>query len=163
LRDIHLPEAIGWWPPAPGWWLLLGCFILLLGAIYAWLRWRTIQKNKPIIFSHADIIQAALMELDVIEQDAGSSEHGRQMVTDLSRLLRRCAVQLNNLDANAKSIAGLTGKAWLVWLDQRWDRHDFTQGSGQLLMHAPYHQGTIPPDDLAALLQVSRCWLEQQQ
>jgi len=103
------------------------------------------------------------MELDVIEQDADSAEHGRQMVTDISQLLRRCAVQLNNLDASAKSIAGLTSKAWLAWLDQRWDRHDFTQGSGQLLMHAPYHQATIPPDDLTALLQVSRCWLEQQQ
>ena len=22
LRDLHLPEAIGWWPPAPGWWFL---------------------------------------------------------------------------------------------------------------------------------------------
>jgi cbb3-type cytochrome oxidase subunit 3 len=23
LKDIHLPEAISWWPPAIGWWLLL--------------------------------------------------------------------------------------------------------------------------------------------
>ena len=30
LRDIHLPEAIGWWPLAPGWWILIigGCVLL---------------------------------------------------------------------------------------------------------------------------------------
>ena len=29
LRDLHLPDAIGWWPPAPGWWVL---FVLALAA-----------------------------------------------------------------------------------------------------------------------------------
>ena len=23
LRDLHLPEAVGWWPLAPGWWVLI--------------------------------------------------------------------------------------------------------------------------------------------
>ena len=27
LRDLHLPEAIGWWPLAPGWWVLLAMLV----------------------------------------------------------------------------------------------------------------------------------------
>ncbi|MDP7406676.1 MAG: DUF4381 domain-containing protein, partial [SAR324 cluster bacterium] len=22
LRDVHLPPAVSWWPPAPGWWII---------------------------------------------------------------------------------------------------------------------------------------------
>ena len=35
LRDIHLPAAPGWWPPAIGWWLLA---IVVAGAL-AWMIW----------------------------------------------------------------------------------------------------------------------------
>ncbi len=168
LRDIHLPEAIGWWPPAPGWWFLLGLSMLLIAATYWWLRWRKIQKNKPVVFSNADSIQAALLELDAITQDSDTSV--RQTVSEISQLLRRCAVQLSHCNADARgasntnataSVAGLTGKAWLAWLDQRWDRNDFTQGSGQILIDAPYRQN-IESDVLHELIRISRAWLEQQ-
>ena len=41
LRDLHLPDALGWWPLAPGWWVVIGnrcrsySRILLPGSIFA--------------------------------------------------------------------------------------------------------------------------------
>ena len=32
LRDLHLPEAIGWWPLAPGWWVVIA---LVAGALFS--------------------------------------------------------------------------------------------------------------------------------
>lgn len=29
LRDIHLPQAVHWWPPAPGWWLVAAMVLAL--------------------------------------------------------------------------------------------------------------------------------------
>ena len=31
LRDLHLPEAIGWWPLAPGWWLVIAIALVGIG------------------------------------------------------------------------------------------------------------------------------------
>ena len=42
LRDLHLPEAIGWWPLAPGWWVELAIVVVALGygAWRMYKRWR---------------------------------------------------------------------------------------------------------------------------
>ena len=36
LRDLHLPEAVGWWPLAPGWWGVIAVVTASLG----YLAWR---------------------------------------------------------------------------------------------------------------------------
>lgn len=37
MRDIHLPDPVGWWPPAPGWWLLLLLALATLAFSLVWL------------------------------------------------------------------------------------------------------------------------------
>ena len=44
LRDIHLPEVIGWWPPAIGWWILAA--VVLLAAVLWVLRYRAAWRQR---------------------------------------------------------------------------------------------------------------------
>jgi len=171
LRDIHLPEAIGWWPPSLGWWLLLALLVILIVAGIYWLRWREIQRNKPIVFSTQDMMQAALLELAAIERlhaerqaenDTPDNDSMRQTVADISQLLRRCAVQIANLKHTSTDVAGLTGDAWVNWLDSQWSRNDFSQGAGRILMDAPYRKGWPGGGNVVDLLSLSRAWMEQQ-
>lgn len=167
LRDIHLPDAIGWWPLAPGWWMLLALILIMIVALFFYLRWRDMQKNRPVLFSSQHVMQAALLELTAIEQtyaahDSPSDQAVRQSVADISQLLRRCAIQLGRLHNEPNAIAGLTGDAWLNWLDGRWDRDDFIQGTGRILIDAPYRNDFSHTAELNKLFTLSRTWLEQQ-
>jgi len=167
LRDIHLPEAIGWWPLAPGWWMLFALVLIVIAALFFYLRWRDMQKNKPAIFSTQQVMQAALYELTAIEQayaelDISSDQAARRSVAAISQLLRRCAVELGRLKNEPNAVAGLTGDAWLNWLDGHWDRDDFTQGPGRILIDAPYRNDFSHTAELNELFTLSRTWLGQQ-
>jgi len=55
LRDIHVPEAIGWWPLAIGWWLLLALVILMLVAgIWAFLQHLKRQRYRHLAVAELD-------------------------------------------------------------------------------------------------------------
>lgn len=142
LRDIHLPEAIGWWPPAIGWWLLplvlVGCAGLLVWLVR---RWRRVTP-----------IKLASRELERLRRDADLSPD--EKLRRLSVLLRRVALTLYPRE----HVAGLAGEAWLLWLDETLGEPRFSQGPGKPLAEAPYRRA--PAEDLDPLLSLCRDWLK---
>ncbi len=79
LRDIHMPEPGGFWPPAPGWWLLA----ILVLALAIWLGvvlWRRHQRNRWI--------RDARRELAGLKATAQADN---KWFAELNALLKRCA------------------------------------------------------------------------
>lgn len=81
LRDIHLPDPVGWWPPAPGWWLL-GLTIL---GLLVWALHRLQVRYRRDSFR-----RQALRELDAL------CRHQPLPLPDLLQLARRTALSANN-------------------------------------------------------------------
>jgi cbb3-type cytochrome oxidase subunit 3 len=146
IRDIHLPEAISWWPPALGWWLL-AIILLLLSALMFWL-YRRITRNT--------VIKAAKKLLFEIKQD--SRRESSKKLKELSVLVRRVAIS----KVGRKECAGLTGQQWLEFLDRSVKGSPFTTGIGRLFINAPYQK--IAPTELEIIQLTSLCedWLNAQ-
>jgi cbb3-type cytochrome oxidase subunit 3 len=148
LRDIHLPESISWWPPAPGWWLVLGMVISI--CVIAYLAYRYHQ--------HRRLHRAARLELQKIQQAFIETSDSQLLVRSLSIWLRRVCLSFYP----RADVAGLTGTAWLEFLDQALIQKQrperFSDETGRLLNHAPYRPaGHIETDALLALCQT---WLQ---
>jgi hypothetical protein len=118
LRDIHLPPEVGWWPPAPGWWLLL---LLLLAALVGlpWLLRR---------YRRGSYRRAARRELQALRENRqGLSD--RQRLAAVAALLRRVALA----SCGRERVAGLSGAAWLAFLDRSGRTSQFSNGAGRVL------------------------------
>ncbi len=145
LRDLHLPDSIGWWPPAPGWWIL--AVILAAGlAYFAW-RWtRAWRFNAPRRF--------ALRELARIEKEYLEHRNPVALGKQLSELLRRGMLAY----APRGEVAGLTGDAWLAWLDRGMPLPYFHTEGGKSLQNLPYRDphGDFADVDIDALISAMR-------
>lgn len=102
LKDIHLPNAISWWPLAPGWWILLTLILATFFIILLALRYRRLYAWR----------KSALAELSYIINNKNSNELGAA----LSELVRRCAIQLQKRSKKPIAIAQLEGKQWSDYL-----------------------------------------------
>jgi hypothetical protein len=133
LRDIHLPGAVGWWPPAFGWWVV-AALLLAAGIVYAVLFYR--DRHRRAALQALKKVRAAL-------------EQGAEPVAALQRvstLMRRFAMTTAQAAAEREplvtiggdEVAGLIGERWLKYLDSRWQRDGFARGPGRLLVAAPY-------------------------
>ena len=145
LRDLQLPETIGWWPLAPGWWVLIVLFVLGLGYL-AWRWFQAWRFNAPRRF--------ALRELAKFE--AAYLEHRNPVILGkhLSELLRRGMLAY----APRADVAGLTGDAWLAWLDRGMPLPYFHTEGGKSLLTLPYRDpdGDFSDIDIGALVSAVR-------
>ncbi|MEX2524246.1 MAG: DUF4381 domain-containing protein [Gammaproteobacteria bacterium] len=148
LRDIHLPAEIAWWPPAVGWWLLLAGIILIAVAAWWWYR-----RRRRLRFAATTL---ALKELEAIEADfrAGICDAG-DAVRRLSILMRRLSISL----FPRSEAAGLTGEAWLSFLDGVLQRPAFSSGAGRVLHEGPYRP-SVENEEVEPLLVLCREWIE---
>jgi hypothetical protein len=122
LRDIHLPGAIGFWPPALGWWLVAALVLagLVLLAVYYYRG-----RHRRVALRAMKRVRVAL-------------EQGAEPVVCLqmaSTVLRRFAMTSARF---SPGVPGLIGEGWLEHLDSRWQRHEFAKGLGRQLLAAPY-------------------------
>ena len=144
LRDIHLPPAPAFWPPAPGWWLLagLGAAALALCARLALSAWRRGRGRR-----------AATRALAQLRERHASGEALSVITAEVATVLRRAAMSRHP----RQQVAGLTGRAWLEFLDD--DSHRFTEGVGRCLATAPFARDE--PVDLDALLALCETWVRR--
>jgi hypothetical protein len=138
LRGYHLPEPVGWWPPAPGWWALLAIALALLLLVLV-LRRRARRRRMPA--------SLAVNELDLLRAGYRRDGDACAYVRGLSELLRRFALAR----FPGESPAGLAGEDWLRFLAAKDGGDSFSAGIGRRLLDAPYRpQPALDPDLLAA-------------
>ncbi len=149
LRDLHLPEMIGWWPLAPAWWFL----IVLAFAGLAFLLYRSFEKWRRNTSR-----RVALKELARIQSEYQDGVDEISLAIELSDLLRRTMLAY----APRNEVAGLTGQSWLQWLDQGLDEKPFSEGSGRDVESLPYRcpEGIEDDVDVQGLINAVKARLQ---
>jgi hypothetical protein len=135
LRDLHLPEAISWWPLAPGWWVVIALALIGLGFLFSlYLRTRARGAAR----------RHALRQLRDLTAEFEEHRDAVAFSSKLSKLLRRTMLAYSP----RCDVAGLTGDEWLAWLDQGLDQPRFQSAAGRKLLELPYRR---PDDDVTAM------------
>lgn len=149
LRDIHIPDAVSWWPLAPGWWLLL---LLILLAAIAVMALRRFQQRRRLR-------KTALIAFNTLKANYYQNHDAQQLLRSLSMLLRRISIS----QLPRTQTAALTGEAWLQCLDKLTSakalpKEVFSKGVGRVLADAPYRKNA----DINAevLLNLCETWIK---
>lgn len=143
MRDIHYPDAPGWFPPAPGWWLLAA--LLLAGLVWVAWWWRQRQQLR------APYAQALLLLEGAQQRFSAGTLSPRDYLDYCNQILKRLLVHVRH---NPAAVAA-SGSTWLAELDRLHGGNQFTRGPGQALGDARFAP-TAPQiaQELPALLTV---------
>lgn len=96
LKDIHLPQAISYWPPAWPWWLLLVALMVLIALL--------IKHKKRQAWRKQALTKLAQFNWQMPQQ----------AYRDTNKLLKQISIQ-----KLSEPCAHLSGEAWLTFLDSQ--------------------------------------------
>jgi len=113
LADIHLPEPVGFWPPAPGWWILLFilCALLFWTARRYYANWR-LQRARSFAIRELDKCMHAFQDLARNATKAEVDSLKLNLASDVNAVLRRVAMK----NFSHHNFASLSGAAWISFL-----------------------------------------------
>jgi len=118
LADIHLPEPIGFWPPAPGWWVvgLIVLGLMIWAAIKVFSRLRQERRYR---FARREL-DACLRQYRQRSADASmnaESQARQDYINDVNSVLRRVALK----HFNRGDVAGLSDRRWVDFIEHHGD------------------------------------------
>ena len=89
LRDIHLPQAVHWWPPAPGWWIVAAVVLALMIWLSRYLQAR--YRRQYFRGETQDLLKQVWQDYQQEhEQQAGNTANAdRDFIENTLALLRR--------------------------------------------------------------------------
>jgi hypothetical protein len=146
LRDIHLPNAISWWPLAPGWYVLIVLSILACTICCFYIA----QRRKQGLAK-----REALILLNIYMQNYANRQAGTQQSTaSLNELLRRVALAYYP----RVEVASLSGKSWIDFLNRTGKNLDF-KAIEFMLLELPYKPDQII--NIKPLFTRTKLWIQQ--
>lgn len=145
LRDIHLPDFIGWWPLAFGWYLVSVLIVLFIASLVYFLY----QKNRNAIAKNK-----ALSLLKTYKEHYEKEQDAQWASARVSELLKRVAL----VYYPRTQVASMCGEDWIVFLNQSSKGLDF-QAVKALLLELPFKSAESV--DLEPLFSTAAAWIRQ--
>ncbi|KTD34331.1 hypothetical protein Lmor_1728 [Legionella moravica] len=145
LKDIHLPDPIGWWPLAPGWYVVMSMMFLLIIGIAYW-------SYKQHINGLAK--RKALGLLHIYKENYLKDRNVQIASARISELLRRVAL----VYFPRAEVASIHGDDWIDFLNKTSKNIDFKQVKAMLL-ESPFK--TAESVNLDPLFTCAEQWIKQ--
>ncbi|MDA1370085.1 MAG: DUF4381 domain-containing protein [Proteobacteria bacterium] len=150
LADIHLPQAVSYWPPAPGWWIL--ALLLLITSYF-------LVKRYLSYITQQRICQHALAELNrcyrefAAAEGVSRDEANLRYVNAFNSVLRRVAL----VHFPLANVASLDGREWVDFIREKGDSTGLTEEIATALSYGRF-QMTLDVD-VDAMNNLGLAWI----